>query len=247
MAQRSAARPRVVKGFGLGRARHLLQTNTRRHKLAAPLIDEDTRQAILALPTQARQLARAGEIVDKVIADGRFTYTGWLALGEPWRTWGFMHLDGIDVVNSIAQYHAREPRVMPAVLCVGVNGHNVRPIVHVKRPLPGSDQFATEKGRLDLGPWALVGDEPRDRMARALIFRASWGVRKDSTFSEIVEWRWLDMAVKSGEATIHNAAELHAEILAKYASDPTFCVAASLPLPTTEKKPTTTKEVRVER
>ncbi len=124
-----------------------------------------------------------------------------------------------------------EPREMPAVLCVGVNDHHVSPIVLIDRPLAGSMMVSREKGRKGMGPWALVSDNTRDRMARALIFRAGWGVRRDGAMAEVVEWRWLHQEVTSGDVTIHNAAELHAEILGKYASDPTFCVAAGLPLP----------------
>ncbi len=211
------------------------------------LFDPDKMEATMALPTGARQMARAAEMLAEAKASGRWTTTAALRLGEPWRTWFHMIEDGIGLTgNNTAVPFAQTPHELPPILLVGVaktlgagETNRVAPSVRQSVPVAGSDRMVVEKVNQNMGEFALVENSMPERAARVHLFRRGYGIRRDILHVEVVEWRWLERMISSGDVPIHGAKELHAAILDRHGTDPKFRAAAGLAPLITETKPAT--------
>ncbi len=149
----------------------------------------------------------AGQLVDRLIAEGQFTYTNWFMLPEPMRSAGLMYIDGIKDRRAIE---------MPRVLLVGIFGYDVSPLI---------------KGiKTDMGRWAMVSDAYPERLARMHIYRFGWG-HMDRKAPEVVEWRWILKEAESAEGD-PAARGLYKGIMKRHGADPAFLIAANAHLET---------------
>jgi len=170
--------------------------------------------------TEEKRRDAIAVMVDTALQRGDFTYTEALLLPEPFRSHVFEHLDGVRLQGGVPQYGAAQVYEMPPVRLLAVNPrHDIQYSEWHQTRIPGTQQQAPREKRIvKLGSDATVRDMPGERLPRRILRQHGWPNRNvasnGNNIGTVVEWRWLELAVNSPDAT-DEIRELHAALKAR--------------------------------